>query len=537
MKSPKQITGIMFLSLLVAQPGFPADLSPAHWPPAEKARAEEAQKSLSPAQARTVEGPSGLVAATTSPIAVQAGIQALRQGGTAADAAATVALTQVTTALGSYVSAAGILQLVYYDAASGKVISMNAGFNSWLGETEPATIPGNGSEVSDASGRKTLVPGFMAGIEAMQKRYGRLAFADVFQAAIWYAENGVAISPLLDSFFGMRGQVLSRTAEGRQFLHQAGDHPWIGDRFVQTELAKTLRGVANDGAAYMYTGPWGQQFVDAVRRESGKATMDDMKRYQPIWEEPLSTTFLGDGVFGPGVSNEGGYLVLEALNLVEERKTQEMGPYWKDWRAFRDLSEILQIAEARTRRRASHSDAIVVIDRWGNVAALVHSINSVVWGTTGIVVEGVPISDAAGINQYRLAHLKPGDRVPNDMAPIIVMRDAKPVLATAAIGSSLTAETVRLLVGILGNGLDAATVMAAPPLLYNYGSRVPIVPEGAYDTDFLKNLEAAGVKVQQESKGQVATLKGTVVVGAIDPDSAHRRSVETRGVSDFAAAY
>ena len=415
-------------------------------------------------QARIVEGHSGLVAATMSPIAVRAGIEALKQGGTAADAAATVALTQVTTALGSYVSAAGILQLVYYDAGFGKITSLNAGWNSWLGETEPATIPTNepGSE-----GRKTLVPGFMAGIEAMQKRFGRLASAEVFQPALWYADNGVTLSPLLAAYFQMREKVLSRTAEGRQFLHQAGDHlPRAGDRFVQAELAKTLRGVAKDGAAYMYTGAWGQQFVDTVRRESGKASMDDMKRYQPVWEELRSAGFLGYEVFGPGEGNVGSLQVLDALNLVEQRKTYEMGPYWKDWKAFRDLSAILQTVQ--TPGKANHSDAIVVVDRWGNIAALVHSINTAVWGTTGIVVGGVPIADAAGINKYRLVSLKPGARVPNEMAPIIVMKESKPVLATAAIGSSLTAETVRLLVGILGNRIDAATVMAAPPLLYNY---------------------------------------------------------------------
>ena len=80
-----------------------------------------------PAQARVVEGKSGLVAATMSPIAVHAGLEALRQGGTAADAAAIVALTQIATALGSYVSYAGILQLVYFEAKSGKVYSLNAG--------------------------------------------------------------------------------------------------------------------------------------------------------------------------------------------------------------------------------------------------------------------------------------------------------------------------------------------------------------------------------------------------------------------------
>jgi gamma-glutamyltranspeptidase/glutathione hydrolase len=276
--------------------------------------------------------------------------------------------------------------------------------------------------------------------------------------------------------------------------------------------------------------------VDAVRRESGKATMDDMKRYQPIWEEPRSTMFLGNSVFGPANYNDGGYQVLEALKLVEERKTYELGPYWKDSRAFLDLSEILQIVQ--TPRTGNHSDAVVVIDRWGNVAALVHSINTVVWGTTGIVVGGVPISDAAVVNKYRLVRMKAGERVPNDMAPTIVMREGKPVLATAAIGSSLTAETVRMLVGFLGNRLDAATVMAAPPLLYNYEPpmRELFVPEGAYTRDFLKSLEAAGVAVREKSRSQVAALKGTVVIGLIDPDG-HRRSVETPGVFGFAAAY
>ena len=230
--------------------------------------------------------------------------------------------------------------------------------------------------------------------------------------------------------------------------------------------------------------------------------------------------------------------MLEALSLVEQRKTYQLGPYWKDWKAFRNLSAILQTVQ--TPGKPNHSDAIVVVDRWGDIAALVHSINTAVLGTTGIVVGGVPIADAASINKYRIARLKPGDRVPNEMSPIIVMKESKPVLATAAIGSSLTAETVRLLVGILGNRIDAATVMAAPPLLYNYepsSQGVEFVPEGAYDPEFLKNLATAGVTVRQKTPAQVNTVKGTVVVGLLDRESGTRRSVETPRVVDFAAAY
>jgi len=105
MNLAKRIAAIATFSFMSSQPATPADLSPARWPPAEKTLAEAAEMVPWPTKARTVEGHSGLVAATMSPIVVRAGIEALKQGGTAADAAATVALTQVTTALGSYVSA------------------------------------------------------------------------------------------------------------------------------------------------------------------------------------------------------------------------------------------------------------------------------------------------------------------------------------------------------------------------------------------------------------------------------------------------
>jgi len=105
MSLQKQVAFIAMCMVLIPESGFGADLSPANWKVEEKARAEQAEQMPWPPQARVVEGRQGLVTGTMSPIAVHAGMEALRQGGTAADAAATVALTQVATALGSYVSA------------------------------------------------------------------------------------------------------------------------------------------------------------------------------------------------------------------------------------------------------------------------------------------------------------------------------------------------------------------------------------------------------------------------------------------------
>jgi len=111
------IVAIVIWMLTAPQPVLGRDLSPNNWKPEEKATAEQAEIVPWPAQAAVVEGQSGLVAATMSPIAVHAGVEALRQGGTAADAAATVALTQIIMALGSYVSGRAVLARMRIDKA------------------------------------------------------------------------------------------------------------------------------------------------------------------------------------------------------------------------------------------------------------------------------------------------------------------------------------------------------------------------------------------------------------------------------------
>jgi gamma-glutamyltranspeptidase / glutathione hydrolase len=281
-----------------------------------------------PVSARTVTGKGGLVAATVSPIAVQAGLQALRCGGNAADAAATVALTQISTQLGSVVSFAGILSTLYYEAGTGQVHALDAGYNTYEGETDPKTIPmsdlgefnlgqahinlGQTPSVIGANGRKTLVPGFMAGIQALHDRFGQLPSKALFQPAIWYAENGVTISPILAGYFRQRKDCLSQTPEGRAFLAGAGSsQPQVGDVFLQPQLVQTLRCVATHGARYMYEGAWADAFVATVRKAGGKVSSDDLANYQASWDDACAGEVFGHTVFVP--PNLARYSVLTAF--------------------------------------------------------------------------------------------------------------------------------------------------------------------------------------------------------------------------------
>jgi gamma-glutamyltranspeptidase/glutathione hydrolase len=575
-----------------------ADLSPGQWPTADRERLENSEyQSWSPSYVRQVGSNGGIVSATVSPVAVHAGIQALELGGTAADAAATTALTQITTQLGSVVSYAGIFTMLYYDAKTQEVYSMDAGYNSYLQETDPKTIPvGDFGPLpvtsapkpteNGARGRQTLVPGFMAGVEAMHARFGRLPFSDLFKPAIWYADKGVRISPTLHYFFTARGKFLSRTPEGREFMHQAGsESPKTGDIFIQNKLSKTLAGVAAHGSQYMYTGPWGGDFVKIVDREGGKVSTEDMARYAPIWTEPYKDVVFDHTVYVNGPPHTGAYSLIEGLNLAEALKLGQKGPYWTDPETFQALARITQFvvgapilgkqashilmaesvdisagaqlgktyAEAVTPLldrifapaiddSPKHSNAIVVVDKDGNIAVVTHTINAVIWGDTGIVVGGIPIPDSAGFQQTVLAAIKPGERVPHQIIDTITFKGDVPVFATASIGSSLLPETLRVLVGVLSQHQDLAALMAAPPLLLTFDlsgvEKLPAqilvsIPRGAYSPEFVGKLKALGINIDEVPAAMAGALRGTLAVVAIDPETHRRSAVNEPGVMVF----
>jgi gamma-glutamyltranspeptidase/glutathione hydrolase len=589
---------IIAAALLMSAAGASAaDFSPQSWPAGAKASAEQREfQSWAPSAPRLVQGKGGIIAATVSPIAVEAGLDVLRKGGTAADAAASVALTQVATQLGSVVSYAGIMTVVYYDAKTGTVSSLDAGYGTWRKETDPASIPpsdisaltgGAPPELGPGLGRQVLVPGFMAGIDALQRRFGRLKLSQVLQPAIWYAENGVTVSPTLATLFQMRRKQFERTESGREFLHQSGrDVPVTGDVFKQPRLAATLSSVARDGARVMYSGAWANAFVAAVRRDGGKADPADLSAYTPVWSDAAATQVFGHTVYTNGGTSLAPYQFLTALNTAEAMKLDARGPYWRDPETLHqliqlgaataaapalhpslekllkdrgvDTSRAGQLSKAYAQVLAQvlpqiyttadpsdhHSNALVVVDREGNIAVMTHTINSVVWGDTGIVVGGIPVPDSAGFQQARLAQVKPGERLPNDIADFLVLDGAnKPVLAGGSIGTSLQPEVLRIVVSAIAQRQSLADIAAAPALLINpdpasyalpFAQRPVLLAQGGFDAAFLAKLRASGVIAAEVPAATVAAIRGTVALVGLDGDM--KTAPEVAGVMVYGGA-
>lgn len=590
----------LFLLLALAAANLTAaaaNLSPARWPVQARARAERTEsQTWAPRKMRSFTSANGLISAVASPVAVLAGLEALRQGGNAADAAATVALTQITRELGSVVSYAGITTMLYYDARTRQVAYLNAGYDSYQGETDPKTIPvgdlgplnfGRKPTLGGALGRQTLVPGFMAGIQALHDRFGKLPFRVLFEPAIWYARHGVTVSPILESFFKMRAKYLSSTPAGRRFLRQGGGAmPKVGDNFVQQELADTLTQVAEHGAGYMYTGPWGRAFVAAVRQAGGKAMLGDMKAYHVLWSPPYSEKLFGHTIYISGPPSDAVYQVGTGLGVAAALKLGERGPYWSDPVTFQKLSRLdplvseapqfspnivsflrahrVDMSRSAQRGRGfaaavapildrlyvapqtmtpHHSNSIVVVDKYGDIAVMTHTINAVVWGDTGIVVGGIPLPDSAGFQQDVLARLEPGSRVPDPIACTLTFDGSQPVLATAPIGASLIPQTIATVLSVIGEKQTLAGALAAPPVLDNYaqdslpfGARKVAVPAGGYAADFIARVKALGVPIAEVSAEETEILRGTLAAAAIDPRTHQASTVEVPGVMVFAGS-
>jgi len=470
---------------------------------------------------------NGIVAATTGGAATQAGLEILKEGGTAADAAMATALCEVTHAGGSYVSFAGLMMMVYYDAASGRVYFLDAQFQTPLEEKNPRSMPKTG-------GRTALVPGFMAGVQAVHDRFGKVPFSRLFEPAIALAEKGETVNPMMAWWINSKKSVLSRLPGTKKVFTRAdGKFYTAGDLFRQPELAQTLKQVATQRAAYMYEGDWGRKFVEVIQKNGGRITRQDMTNYQARWEEPLQTTYREYQAFAPGLSTWGGVNNIEALNLLELANVKQSGPYTT---SPQSLLWLMQIAECHKmtwthhdlaehnlspksratkptsawvweqmqsgkwpwlpeglRKRANlanHSDGIVVVDQWGNMAVIGHTINTTLWGNTGIFVDGISIPDAASHQGRHIEEVGPGKRLPNGMNPTLILRDGKPFLGSSAVGGGLHYKTLQVLANILEFDMDPQSAVDTPAFLPDG------VEEGTFDPKVLEGVAALGMKVR-----------------------------------------
>jgi gamma-glutamyltranspeptidase/glutathione hydrolase len=254
----------------------------------------------------------GMVAAS-HPLAAQAGLNILRLGGNAADAAiATAAVLNVTKPASTGVG--GDCFALYFDARTKKIMALN-GSGRAPSALKLADLHAKGwTEVDPHSPHAVTVPGAVRGWHDLLEGHGSMSLADVLKDAIHYARDGFPVSPVFGSSWQASEAFLRSSPNTEEYLPDGGA-PRVGQVVRLPGLARTLQGIAEGGPDAFYTGPVADAIVSTLGQLGGVMAHDDLKNHTSTWGEPISIDYRGVTVYEHPPNGQG-LAALLALNIA-----------------------------------------------------------------------------------------------------------------------------------------------------------------------------------------------------------------------------
>jgi gamma-glutamyltranspeptidase / glutathione hydrolase len=264
------------------------------------------------------------IVATSHVQASVAGSQILARGGSAVDAAiAANAVLGVTEPMMNGMG--GDLFAIYWEAKTGRLYGLNASGWAPRGLTIEYLKARGATSMPPAGIDSVTVPGAVAGWQALHERFGRLAWKDLFQSAIFYADDGYPVPEIIASYWADSADWIANDAEARRVYLPGGKPPAVGQVFQNHDLAKALRLVAENGANAFYKGEIAREIVTTSQSLGGTMALDDLAEFSPEWVEPVSTTYR-DWTIYELPPNGQGMAALEMLNIMETSPPSADGP-------------------------------------------------------------------------------------------------------------------------------------------------------------------------------------------------------------------
>ena len=538
------------------------------------------------ARARTAQSDGGLVVAD-SKLASQAGMEILRRGGNAVDAAIATALAlSVVDQASSGLGGGGFM--VIYLAKEQKAFALD------FRETAPAASQRelymkDGQPVPSASLTGALavaVPGEVAGLIEARKRFGSLPLQLLAAPAIKLASEGFPVDTTLRIAIERQQANMKRFSDLGRIYMPKGELPKEGDRIRQPELAETLQAIAKNGAEDFYGGWIGEAIIATIKKAGGVMTFEDLKNYRPVWREPLIGTYRNRTVITMPPPSSGGVAILEMLNILEGYKLGDfqhnspaylhlLGESMKH--AFADRAEFLgdpdfihvpvgkltgknyaqwmrkRIAADKTQVPAFygyyHFNAekggtthFSVIDRFGNAVACTQSVNTrfgskLLVPRTGIVLNNemddfaihAEVGNVYGLIGNDANSLKPGKRPLSSMSPTILLRGNRPEMVVGAAGGPrIITATLQTILNIIDFSMPVTSAVSSPRVHHQWlPDRLNVEARIAAETK--RALEQRGHALrEQPSLGvvQAITWEGAKMSGAADPRKVERARTE-----------
>jgi gamma-glutamyltranspeptidase / glutathione hydrolase len=523
-------------------------------------------------------GTRGMVV-TAHHLATKVGVDVLKAGGNAVDAAVAVgyALAVVYPAAGN-LGGGGFMTL---RLAGGRATFVDFREKAPLAATRDMFLDAHGKVIPHASLRGHLavaVPGTVAGLEHARTRYGTMAREKLVAAAIALAEEGFTLQA--GDIGGLREAAadLRRDAAAAAIYLEDGAVRRPGTKLVQKDLASTLRAIAREGPDGFYKGRVAETLVKANRAGGGILSLEDLAGYAPREMPPVECDYRGYRIVSAPPPSSGGVIVCEILHILEGYPLRDWGfrsadavhvqieamrhayvdrngylgdpDFVKNPVArFLDKAYAARIRDAIDPRKAALSSSLArgtpphegtntthysIADSEGNVVAVTYTLNEsygarVVAGGTGVLLNNemddftVKLGEANlfGLVQGEPNLIAPGKRPLSSMSPTIVVRDGKPVMVLGSPGGGrIITAVAHVLVNVIDYGMNIGEAVAARRFHQQWLPEQTVVEADAITPDVRRELEARGHRFRT---GRAGTLVEAIAIdegryeGASDP--------------------
>jgi gamma-glutamyltranspeptidase/glutathione hydrolase len=506
-----------------------------------------------------VRSRQGMVVSTDS-VATQIGVEVLKKGGNAIDAAVTIGFVMAVTQPRAGNIGGGGFMLIHR-AKSGEVVAIDyrekapsqAHRNMFL--DKKGTV---NTALSRLSHLSAGVPGTVAGLALVLEKYGTLTLKEALSPSIRLAEEGFAISSDLSNAIKIQAVRLKQWASTRKvFFKPDGSFYEPGDRFIQRDLAKTLQTIAGKGINAFYQGEIADLIVKEMEAHNGLITKKDLSNYRAVVRKPVHGIYRDFDIYSMSPPSSGGVHIVQILNILEGYDIGSLGHNSAVTihlmteamkRAYADRSHYLgdpdfvtvpvkgltskkyalQLRNQIDRSQTSVSQNILpgkpdyyesdetthfsVVDKAGNVVSNTYTVNFS-FGS-GIVVEGAgfllnnemdDFSAKPGVpNAYGLIGgaanaIEPEKRMLSSMSPTIVLKDGGPFLATGSPGGSrIITTTLQVIMNVVDHGMNIQEAVNAPRIHHQWLPDETRIEEGI-SPDTIKLLEAMGHTVSVQS--------------------------------------
>ncbi len=538
-----------------------------------------------------VVAPNGMVASQEA-VATMVGLDILERGGNAVDAAiATGFAMAVTLPRAGNLGGGGFMMIHMAESRLSDALDYRekapaaAHRDMFLGEDgEPD------NQKSRFSGLAIGVPGTVAGFEAAYERHGsgELTWAQLVAPAIELAENGIEVTPDLSSSLASRAERLGKDPATAEIFYKPGLRPYSpGETLRQTDLARTLRLIAEKGSAGFYEGDVARKIADKVQEAGGGMTVEDLADYSPVWRQPVAGSYRGHEIVSMPPPSSGGAHIVQILNILEAYPLREFGANSADAihvmaeagrRAYADRSKYLgdpdfadipvdgitspyyaaELVRGIDRTMATASTAVSpgnplpyesdetthfsIVDRDGNAVSNTYTLNFL-YGV-GLTADGTGVllnnelddfsAKPGSPNAYGLIGgtanaVEGGKRPLSSMSPTLVFRDGELLLVTGSPGGSrIITTTLQIILNVIDHGMNIAEATAAPRVHHQWHPDEIRIEEGL-SPDTIRRLEELGHKVVvKNTMGSTQSIMkvGDMLAGASDP---RRRGSLTAG--------